>query len=124
MGPHGDDDHAQAGCQALLPAGVGRGAVQRRHLVRQAIDCGLRQHDELGAAAGGQYGRYDYGTVAYRAFSGARLWVRRYNGPGGNDDFAVAIAAGPGRVFLTGESFGAGNGRNNQVFYATVAYRG
>ena len=59
----------------------------------------------------------DYATIAYRADTGARLWVRRYNGPGtGSDDAAFSVAVSPdgGRVFVTGSSGGD---------YATVAYQ-
>jgi outer membrane protein assembly factor BamB len=59
----------------------------------------------------------DYTTIAYRAATGARLWISRYNGPvtGSEDDaFSVAISPAGDRVFVTGSS---GND------YATVAYR-
>jgi hypothetical protein len=57
----------------------------------------------------------DYATVAYNAVTGARLWAKRYSGPGNGDDGASSVAAGPrgGRVFVTGGSAGD---------YATVAY--
>jgi WD40 repeat protein len=62
----------------------------------------------------------DYATVAYSAATGARLWVKRYNGPGNlyDDAFSVAVSPGGGRVFVTGRSFGATSGGD----YATVAY--
>jgi WD40 repeat protein len=58
----------------------------------------------------------DYATIAYQAATGARLWVKRYNGPGNLDDgaFSVAVSPGGGRVFVTGSSGGD---------YATVAYQ-
>jgi hypothetical protein len=63
---------------------------------------------------------WDYATVAYAAGSGARLWVRRYSGPGKRRDQAAAVAVSPGgsRVFVTGSSRGVGSGPD----YATVAY--
>ena len=60
---------------------------------------------------------FDYATVAYRAATGARLWVTRYSGPGDVDDDASAVAVSPDgtRVYVTGTS---------GTYYATVAYRG
>jgi WD40 repeat protein len=57
-----------------------------------------------------------YATVAYNASTGARLWAKRYRGPGGSGSGASAVAVSPrgGRVFVTGSS-------DND--YATVAYR-
>jgi DNA-binding beta-propeller fold protein YncE len=70
-----------------------------------------------GASAG-----TSYATVAYRTATGARVWARRYSGPGGRPDSAASIAVGPGgrKVYVTGYSDrGAARGRD----YATVAYR-
>jgi WD40 repeat protein len=63
---------------------------------------------------------YDYATVAYNAVTGARLWVRRYNGLGNGRDWPASIAVNPGgsRVFVTGVSAG----KNSEDEYATVAY--
>jgi DNA-binding beta-propeller fold protein YncE len=49
-------------------------------------------------------GCMDFATVAYDASSGASRWVRRWSGPTGNSDTAMAIAMSPGgkRVFVTG----------------------
>jgi hypothetical protein len=62
---------------------------------------------------------FEYATVAYDASSGTRLWQRRYNGPGGRDDWASALGVSPDgtRVFVTGHSFGI-----TGVGYTTVAY--
>ena len=62
----------------------------------------------------------DYATVAYSAATGARLWVKRYNGPANRDDYGGSVAVSPGgaRVFVTGTSQGGTSGSD----YATVAY--
>ena len=62
----------------------------------------------------------DYGTVAYDASSGARLWVDRYNGPGSYFDGATSIGVAPdgAKVFVTGLSYGS----TDTWDYATVAY--
>ena len=62
----------------------------------------------------------DYGTIAYNARTGARLWLARYNGPGNNTDDALSVAADPGgrRVYVTGYSRGARSGQD----YGTIAY--
>jgi len=61
------------------------------------------------------YNQGDYGTVAYNAVTGARLWASRYNGPGNSDDWAYSVAVNPAgtKVYVTGHSGGG---------YATVAY--
>jgi outer membrane protein assembly factor BamB len=72
-----------------------------------------------GASAGARSG-LDYATVAYRADTGARVWVSRYSGKGKRPDEPASIAVSPDgrRVFVTGTSRGAGSGPD----YATVAY--
>jgi hypothetical protein len=65
---------------------------------------------------------FDYVTIAYNAVTGARIWLRSYNGPAKAADGAMAAAVSPkgGRVFVTGHSQGPGAGPD----YATVAYNG
>jgi WD40 repeat protein len=62
----------------------------------------------------------DYLTIAYNAATGARQWVRRYNGPGNGVDEATSIAVNPGggTVYVTGNSEGITSGPD----YATIAY--
>ncbi len=62
----------------------------------------------------------DYATVAYTA-AGTQLWVKRYNGPGGNTDDAKSVAVSPDgkTVYVTGQSWG---GQASAWDYATVAY--
>ncbi len=60
----------------------------------------------------------DYATIKYDA-SGNQLWVSRYDGPAGKNDFAVALALDKsGDVFVTGASE-AGGGKSD---YATIKY--
>jgi outer membrane protein assembly factor BamB len=71
-----------------------------------------------GTSWGGSATRNDYATIAYNVFTGARLWVARYNGPASGDDSAAALAVRGGRVFVTG-----GSARTNSIDdYATIAY--
>ncbi len=47
----------------------------------------------------------DYTTIKYNP-DGDTLWVRRYNGPGNNGDFAFSLAVdGQNNVYVTGESW-------------------
>lgn len=64
---------------------------------------------------------YDYATIAYRAATGAQLWLARYNGPGNGEDLPVSVAASPlgGALYVTGTS-----GVVLKGDYATVAYGG
>ena len=63
---------------------------------------------------------FDYATISYTAATGAKLWVRRYNGPGNGFDAAQQVAVSPdgATVFITGESAGATSGED----YATIGY--
>jgi hypothetical protein len=84
-----------------------------------AVSPGGRAVFVTGKSAG-TGGFFDYVTVAYDAATGARLWVRRYDGPGHRKDVASAVAVSPGggTVFVTGTSAGRASGLD----YATVAY--
>jgi len=64
----------------------------------------------------------DVTTIAYRAATGARLWLKRYGSPGSGLDGARAVAVSPGggRVIVTGTSAGPGGGQD----LVTIAYRG
>jgi DNA-binding beta-propeller fold protein YncE len=72
-----------------------------------------------GQSAGASYAP-DYATLAYNAATGARLWVKRYNGPGNHEDRAVSVAVSPdgSKVFVTGSS----TGTTSYMDYATLAY--
>src|SRR6266702_5655146 len=52
----------------------------------------------------------EYGTVAYNATTGARLWARRYAGQGAT---SIAVSPDLAKVYVTGESHGD---------YGTLAY--
>jgi WD40 repeat protein len=69
----------------------------------------------VGSTSGG-----DYATIAYSASTGAKLWLKRYNGPGNYEDHAHALGVSPSgsTLFVTGESIGSDGGFD----YATVAY--
>jgi DNA-binding beta-propeller fold protein YncE len=65
---------------------------------------------------------YDDATIAYRAATGAKLWVARYNNSKANgNEFANAISVGPGgkTVYITGGSAG----KSSNTDFATIAYR-
>jgi hypothetical protein len=70
--------------------------------------------DSSGAAS-----QDDYATVAYNATTGAKLWVKRYNGPGHSTDRANSVAVSPSgkQVFVTGYSASA----TLDYDYATIA---
>jgi hypothetical protein len=62
----------------------------------------------------------NYVTVAYNAATGARLWAKTYDGPGGRDDAGISVAVSPAgkTVFVTGTSWSA----RTDYDYATLAY--
>jgi len=62
----------------------------------------------------------DYVTIAYKAATGAQLWISRYNGPAHGTDQAAGIAVAQlGKtVLVTGRS----EGRTSGADVATVAY--
>ncbi len=76
----------------------------------------------VGFTPGGPGGieAYDYATVAYAATTGARAWVKRYDGGANKFDAASSVAVSPDstRVFVSGTSIGPTTG--NDV--AIVAY--
>jgi hypothetical protein len=70
---------------------------------------------------GGSWGpgsRSDFATIKYDA-SGKQLWVKRYNGPGNNHDWANAIALDDScNAYVTGYSYGS----KTYSDYATMKY--
>src|SRR5262245_30637517 len=61
-----------------------------------AVSPGGRRVFVTGFSAGHAPGDFgDYATVAYDAQTGARLWARRYNGPGKGTDLATSVAVSP-----------------------------
>jgi uncharacterized delta-60 repeat protein len=70
------------------------------------------------AASGSDQASYDYATIKYDP-NGNQLWVRGYNGPGNDRDYATAIAVdGSGNIYVTGWSSGSGTYDD----YATIKY--
>jgi hypothetical protein len=62
---------------------------------------------------------YSYATLKYDN-DGNQLWLARYDGPGGDDDVAQAIAVdGYGNVYVTGKSY---NSLHEDYAYATIKY--
>lgn len=71
----------------------------------------------------GTDGAQEYATIAYNTATGARVWVRAYNGDefGGNGDQAYAVAVSPdGRTaYVTGTTLAAGQATT--IAYSTAA---
>src|SRR3989442_9583759 len=65
-------------------------------------------------------GGIDYSTISYDAVTGARGWVRHYNGPGDSYDAITSIALSPSgaRLYVTGLSYGM----TSDGDYGTIAY--
>jgi DNA-binding beta-propeller fold protein YncE len=65
-------------------------------------------------------GQIDFGTIAYDAATGAKIWAARYDG-GGSDDTAFSLALSPDgtRVFVTGQGE---DSLTTLLRFATVAY--
>jgi len=61
---------------------------------------------------------FDYATIKYNSL-GDSLWVRRYNGPGNNEDRASSMCLdSEGNVYVTGLSYG----QRTQRDFATIKY--
>jgi hypothetical protein len=77
-----------------------------------------------GTSAGAKSGN-DYATIAYSAATGARRWVKRYNGPFNFQDSAASLAVSPtgSTLYVTGTTTGRGTSdHQGAAEYATVAY--
>jgi hypothetical protein len=69
-----------------------------------------------GEASGSGFG---FGTLAFEASTGQRLWAHRWYGPAGNAQaYAIVVAPDGSRVLQTGQVFTDADGYN----YATLAY--
>jgi outer membrane protein assembly factor BamB len=100
---------------AKLYSGPGKGANIATSVAAPGNGKVYVTGSSMGAASGS-----DYATIAYNILTGARLWVRRYNGPAHGNDQATSLAFRAGMVFVTGSSQGISSGLD----YATIAYRG
>jgi DNA-binding beta-propeller fold protein YncE len=65
--------------------------------------------------------RSDFATLAYRASTGAIVWLRRYDGPSSRLDYGASLAVSPDglRVYVAGTSFGSGTTSD----FATISYK-
>jgi hypothetical protein len=73
-----------------------------------------------GGIANTSNGWYDFVVIAYVPATGARLWVKKYNGPADSGDNIVDIAVSPdsARVYVTGLSFSSATADD----FFTIAY--
>jgi hypothetical protein len=72
-----------------------------------------------GESYGGKATGYDYATVAYNAYTGAKLWVARYGGNGTDAAYSLAVSPDATKVYVTGTRFSSTAANYD---YATVAY--
>lgn len=72
-----------------------------------------------GASHGSSSSGLDYATIAYDAADGSKLWLRRFDGSAGDDDYASAVTARSdgASVFVTGSAPDVSGER-----FATIAY--
>ena len=113
---------AGAGAQLWLKRYNGPG-----HGVDQARSVAVSPNGKTVYVTGNSYGSTatgigDYATIAYNAATGARLWLKRYNGPGSQGGDAESVAVGPAgkTVYVTGFVYGSATSANDN--FATVAY--
>lgn len=96
-------------------AGTGNSADTVRDI---AVDGGGNVY--VTGASFGQYSWEDYVTIKYNQH-GSQLWLDRYDGPNGRDDWGHALALDDqGNVYVTGYSRGEGSGPAHD--YATIKY--
>ena len=71
-----------------------------------------------GQSQGASGTSWDYYTAKYSAVSGTVLWEQRYNGPGGNTDYAKAVVVHlNGDVVIAGRVTGAGGYFSSNGYY-------
>jgi len=101
-GPGNRDDSAAA----VVPSPDGRTVFVT------GTSAGVHSHD-------------DWATVAYRAATGARLWVKRHDGPVSSEDGASSLAVSPdgNTLYVTGDSWlSSPQDRTAASEYVTIAY--
>jgi len=72
------------------------GPRNRTDLARSVAVPGNGKVYVTGSSWSGTVNHDDYATVAYNIFTGARAWVRRYNGPANGGDECSSPASAPG----------------------------